>query len=308
MMKQWKIIKILEVPDITLAKYNTAGFRGMESLLDFHQIFLRQWHRKGVLSHISLHLFYEYVPEQALGNRLNVYIGFHGEKSSLGNIGALLEASSLLGAYKYRIMDEHEATSVLKEPKFSKCCMLTRKEVVIKNKNEDEGGYYTVAEWEPNDEGRLRQLYALLKAVNEKITIRIDLYPEDWHDRIRDSLLKQIEVIQERSKKNSTGLGQRDRIADTAVKSYEDCIKQLDNTPLFRTNIFAFGQKFSGEEQYPDGNVEFTLDVMASETIEKGDYQIAEIDTLQDEFNAFLFLDEDVEARAWDVGQVLNVV
>lgn len=299
-MNKWHFLKITEVPDLTLTKYNSGGVKGIDSILEYHQIFLRQWHRKGVLSNASIHLFYEYVPEQELGERLNIYIGILGDETALSNIDSLLASSALLSVYQVKALSEQEISVLCKRSEYGKCCMLTKKEVIIKNRA-IEDTYYTVADWEPNQDGRLRQLYSLLKALNEKILIRIDLYPEDWHDRIRDTLLKQIEVIQERNKKNIDNSLSRSQAADVAVRSYENCIKQLDNSPLFRTNIFAFGPRFQTDNHLMNDSIELSLDVMASESIEKGDYQIIQIDFPDNKFlNALAFLDGDMESRAFD--------
>lgn len=34
--KTWLLLKICEVPDLSLSKYNTVGMRGMESIFEFH--------------------------------------------------------------------------------------------------------------------------------------------------------------------------------------------------------------------------------------------------------------------------------
>ena len=74
----WLLLKIYEVPDVSLNKYNTSNKDGISNLLEFHHSFLRQWHRKGILSGISIHLFYHYEPTREDGERMGTFLGFLG--------------------------------------------------------------------------------------------------------------------------------------------------------------------------------------------------------------------------------------
>lgn len=310
--KKWLVLQILEIPDLTLAKYNTSGMKGIDSLLEFHRIFLRQWYRKGVLADVSIHLFYQFSPDEKPGNKLGVFLGFYGCPESMQNTKALIESSSLLSVYSFRILQKEQYERIIGKQRYRKCCILTKKELVLKESSSDEGMYYyTVAEWQPNEEGRLRQLYALLNALNEKTAVRIDVYPENRREEIRNIFMDQSEKITKYQSGHETITRGRNYLSDMIIDSYNKIGKEVDSTPLFRTNIFAFGSKYRANGILPCDDVEMILDTMASESLEKGNYQIVQIENIPDEdFCGFSFLNEEIHGsiekkyKAYDVADV----
>ena len=50
--------KLSVLPDLCLNKYASLDGNGVDGVLEKHLAFLRQWNRKGVLSDVSIHLFY----------------------------------------------------------------------------------------------------------------------------------------------------------------------------------------------------------------------------------------------------------
>lgn len=289
----WRMIEILEVPDLTLTRYNVGGMQGITSLLEFHKFFLRQWHRKGAIAKVSVHLFYSYDPQKTIGKRLAVFLGFCGEKEKLENTLSLISSSSLLQTYQYKVLQEEEIEKILNNPIYQKCCMLTKREILVRNGLLESEEYYTTAEWTPNEEGRLRQMYGLLKTLNEPISVRIDLYPVANADNIRTVIMNEIAVQQMRIKKDGGGLNGKNQAADMVLKSYENFLNKLDSAPLFTMNVFCFGPAFRKGTSARSDDVELVLDALASEAIEKGDSQIVKIPWHNGDFGISVFLGEE---------------
>lgn len=291
--KCWIMIQVLEVPDLTLAKYNTAGMQGSGSLLEFHDAFLRQWHMKGVLTETSIHLFYKYNPLNEPGTRMETYLGFYNPAGKIGNAAALIVSSSLMSEYKYKILTDEEIEAKLGGELYEKSCMMTKREKSLVSSLDQSAEYYTVADWKPNENGRLRQVYNLLKALNESVLLRIDLYPLGRNSKYRMNLMKQIDALRMRAKRDSDS-AIKDQASDLVIKSYEEQLKDIDNSPLFRANLFCFGAEYLDGSGAASDSEELILDTMAAESIETGDCQIVKINTRDLQLSSFSFLD-DVE-------------
>ena len=222
--KEWLIVKIRKVPDLTLVKYNSGGMQGIDSMLEFHREFLRQWSRKGILTGVSLHLFYNYDPRRGNGSRMGVYIGFWGTPGALSNARQLIKSSSLFALYDIEILKDayKEAWEELSDYEYEKCCMLSKKEILIEPSGMAEGeSYYTIGDWEPNEEGRLQQFYRLMQAFNENLLLRIDVYPVDWSDRIKRAFKKPADRLKDRQNELKSLSSSMDYTIDSILKSYE---------------------------------------------------------------------------------------
>ena len=310
----WLLLKIYEVPDVSLNKYNTSNKDGISNLLEFHHSFLRQWHRKGILSGISIHLFYHYEPTRENGERMGTFLGFLGPQKGFANILQLLKASSLLSQYQFEIVwtpnfpfqkEEVKATGFKMEDKkgrdglwerlnlysYDKCCMLTKKEIFSPSLTSNEP-YYTIAEWETNDEGRLREFYSLIRSLNIGCCIRFDIYPVDWEEQIRDSFNMPMAALKSRQL-DRRDLGQgRDYGVDAILHSYDRIRQELEGMPKFRVNIFGFGSRVTKNGDLNCDNIEMLLDSVGSEAIQSGDYDITEIRWEFMGYGVFSFLDE----------------
>lgn len=318
--KYWLLIKILEVPDLTLTKYNSAGMKGIDSMLEFHREFLRQWSRKGILSDISLHLFYNYDSRKVNGNRMGVYVGFWGTSSALSNALSLIRSSSLFAQYHFEIVrtpgfvftdrelkvcglhiyeekggeigtsDPMQEWDRLCNYEYTKCCMLTKKEIIISLDGDAEENYYTVAGWEPNETCRLQQLYRLFQTFNETLLLRVDVYPVDWQERIKKAFRKPVTRLRNRQKEYNNLVASKDYSIDTILKSYEDITKNMDRTLQFRVNVFAFGPSLAQGKLCDD--VEMILATLAAESIGKGNYAITDISHYGKNYGTFSFLND----------------
>ncbi len=275
--------KISALPDLTLNKYSFLDGSGVDGVLEKHLSFLRQWNRKGALSGLSIHLLYYYDNTSEKGNRLEILFLVRGPEDKLKNVPEMVRSSPLSGFFPFqgtcklenKNKEEYSFEMFLqerniKDPKFSVCSTLIKKEVFIKpamiDSREDEG-YYTVPKWEMNEEGRLFNMSKLMEALNKTILYRVDLYPVERSEALREALRKPVSVLRERQFARAGREGQRDYEADNVLRSYEDLLEGVDLSPHFITNVFVFGNDVE------DSVV--VLDSAGAEALKKGNYCIA---------------------------------
>ena len=59
-------------------------------------------------------------------------------------------------------------------------------------------GYYTVPQWEMNEDGRLYNMFKLMESLDKQMLYRIDLYPVEKSNVLRNALRKPTAILHER--------------------------------------------------------------------------------------------------------------
>ncbi|MBR6381114.1 MAG: ATP-binding protein, partial [Lachnospiraceae bacterium] len=235
-------------------------------------------------------------PSRPSLDRLSVFLGFHGTEEALSNAEALFHSSPLFKLYRTTTITEKDGKfQELTQCAYQKCCALTKQEIFLRPSAETGEEYYTVAEWEPNDEGRNIALYHLMEALDQPVLVRMDLYPVAWGDRIRNAFSGPTEKLKDRQVSQYGKDAVKDYKIDTILRSYEHLAEGMDGTPKFRLNLFAFGPAMRDDSLCDD--VELLLDTLASDAIEKGDYSVFEVRTEGGSCHTFSFLDEEIAAE-----------
>lgn len=272
--------KLSVLPDLSLNKYASLDGNGVDGVLEKHLAFLRQWNRKGVLSDVSIHLFYYFdgcnesgcygVGEK--GNKLEVLFMVCGEEAKMKNVPEMVSASTLSDYFRFipckfeEFLDEYNISDLT----FSVCSTLLKKEVFIRPSLDSvggDGGYYTVPQWEMNEDGRLYNMLKLMESLDKQMLYRIDLYPTEISSRLREILRRPMTVLRERQYSKATTYGQRDFEAENVLKGYEDLLEKIDSSPHFAMNAFVFGHDAE--------NTAVVLDAAGAEALMKGSYEIA---------------------------------
>lgn len=267
------------IPDLELNKYAALEGNGVKGVLEQHNSFLRQIHRKGLLSGTSFHLYYYYDGRDRegkyaiglRGEKLNIYLHIIGDEDKIGNIPELIEASNLHSYYKLSRYDfgDFIIQFSLRDNQFSSCSALLKRETFVRSSIDsfnEEMGYYTVPKWEMNEDGRLFGMTKLMESLDKRMLYRVDLYPAEKSSIVRDALRKPMAVLRERQFSRAGTSGQRDFEAENVLKEYGDLLDNLDSSPHFIGNVFAFG----------DNNEDTTLvlDAAGAEAIKRGSYDI----------------------------------
>ena len=271
---------IEEIPDLTLNKYASLDGSGVDGVLKRHLAFLRQWNRKGLLSDTSIHLFYYYDGADRAsgdvggekGSRLQILFMVRGEAHQLNNVPQLVSASSLSEFYRFKPCTFERFLKLCRAEKlhFSSVSTLLKKEVFVRSsldQIQEDGAYYMVSQWEMNEEGRLYTMMNMMEALNEKTLYRIDLYPTEKGSALRSELRKPVAMLRERQYQRAGASGARDYEADSVLRSYEDMLKKVEESPHFIGNLFVFGTDRE--------NTAVLLDAAGAEALKTGSYELA---------------------------------
>jgi len=287
--------KIEEIPDLTLNKYASLDGSGVDGVLDKHLAFLRQWNRKGLLSGISIHLYYFFDGAKedgsyaagVRGNKLHILFAVRGEENTLMNVPQLVRASALSDYFAFtpcsleKFLEECNIAGTT----FCVCSTLIKKEVSVKSSLEtgiEDGGYYTVPQWEMNEDGRLYNMCKLMESLDKQMLYRIDLFPVERSDAVREALRKPSSVLRERQYAKAGATGQRDYEAENVLRGYDDLLGSIDSSPHFIANLFVFANDRE--------NSAVVLDAAGAEALAKGSYEIG---TFAGKFGVNAFLSGD---------------
>ena len=203
---------VTRIPDLSLNKYSSGENNGVSGMLDKHAAFLRQWNRKGVLSGVSLHLYYVYSPEKPQGDRLDIYVLARGNSDEMKNAVRIMGASPFSDDYGFTLLSDKDIPALyeylsggqqsdleddaimkriksmtsfavesradnpeLFEREYNKCVILSKRELFIKPSTavtENDETFYTFSNWEMNEEARLYQMLSMMKTLNISFQIQ----------------------------------------------------------------------------------------------------------------------------------------
>lgn len=263
-----------QIPDLSLNQYQSLADTGIEGVLKRHENFLRQWHGIGIEGSISFHLLYCYIPSEPIGQRLKVYFLIQGDKTKLSLIEPLLEKSPLSEFFHFK-----KATPPNLSIKTG--ATLVKKERIADIYNPMTGktkSVHYVPTWEVNENSRLYDLFQILETVGkayepqEACAFRIDLYPTNMAQETRNKfnpILKDLHGENDIKLMKETDSLKSDNYARAISKEYEDWITNIETTPHFRVNMYAFGTDLF--------KAKIILNAAGSEALSKGDFSIAAI-------------------------------
>ncbi len=266
--------QILQLPDLTLNKYQSLANTGINGVLKRHESFLRQWHGICQESETSFHLLYTYSPEKTLGSRLGLYFILQGKEEHLKLVAPLLKDSPLSDFYDF-------VPSEIPDMSYQAAATLTKKERIAEIPNPMTNQmmpFHYVPEWTMNPTARLVDLLRLMKTVSESYTpetscaFRIDLYPADDAIITRERLtplLKTLRGDYDIKLIRDTDSLRSDDYGREISKSYEKWLENIETAPHFRVNMYAFSNNLFKSK--------ILLNAAGSESISEGDFTITPI-------------------------------
>ena len=289
-----------QLPDLTLNKYSSLEGSGVDGVIEKHIAFLRQLNRVGIVSELSFHLFYLYLkPEDQKkdtpGRRLHIFLLIRGEQDAMRNLPALIKASPLSDFFHFeaKCIDNGQKKILslnalfeckgIPQPQFSVCSFLTKTETLLPASISEGEDYYILREWEMNNNGRLYNMCKMMEAINQTALYRVDLYPVERSNSLREALRKPMEILRKRQDDIFRG-AKHDYIGKDVLDNYEKLIEKYDSSPHFISNIMVFS---SNKEA-----ASLILDAAGSESLLKGKYSIS---TFISRFSADSFLSRNVE-------------
>ena len=300
------IYEIKHIPDLTLSKYQVFADSGIDGMLEAQLQFIKQLHKVAILGRINIHFIYEYDPKRKAGNKLNIYLIFSGNEDNSSyyeKLQKVVNASSISKYFEFRKTDN---ISSIKR-KHSYMAVLRKKERCLQTVvNNEEKLFYLVPNWEMTDNGRLYNMIQLMESFNEYCCYRVDLYTEqDLEEQIHKSFERPLTFLRNISNRDQgiselskTQRSQRDPNADETLRQYEEWIKAVDSSSVFRCRVCTF----SNDKEYS----QLLLNSVISEsvqcgnsitTVEQGNYTV--LDYLGDIPTGYHFKDTPNSMKNW---------
>lgn len=236
--------EIREIPDLSLAKYQSLGEMGVEGVLTKHASFLRQWQRIASICNLGIHLYISFEPTNTEGERIRVYLAFSFEREELREkLCRMMEVSPLSDYFGFTESENIER----KVEKWHFNCKSYVKKQEHKKVTEDEShlNLFTVESWKPNEDARLYDLFRSMCALGERAVYAVTLYGEDAYYIANQALSKPIAVLRKRmfgkdnhiNLKNESKMGIRDIATEETLKCYEEFLEVVANSPCFHAEI-----------------------------------------------------------------------
>lgn len=288
-MFEMLIYEIKSIPDLTLSKYQVFADSGIDGMLEAQLQFIKQLYRVALLGGIHIHFIYDYEPKRKAGNKLNIYMLFSGNeqnKSYYLKLRKIISASNLSEYFQFNEVQQSPSF----ELEYSCVSTLRKKERILQTVIDNEEKYfYLIPNWEMNKNARLYNMIQMMESFDEKCCYRVDLYTEEnFEEQIHKNFEKPLTFLRNISNKKQgisalSGMqnNQRDPNADETLRQYEDWIKAIDSSSVFRCRICSL----SNDKQY----CQLLLNSTISESIQKGN---ATVKTEQGKFSVFDMLNE----------------
>lgn len=292
------IYKIQGIPDLTLNKYQMFADSGIDGMLEAQTQFIRQLYRVLLLGKVQAHLIYDYDPSRKKGLKLSIYLIFSGneqDNSYYLKLRKIINASNLANYFQFCEISD------LTEVNITYACVsiLRKKERSLQTVIDNEGKYfYLVPNWEMNENARLYNLIQLMESFDEKCCYRVDLYvQEDLEEIIHRNFEGPLAILRNLSTDTRQGISeqsrlrrsQRDPNADETLRQYEDWLKAVDSSSVFRCRVCAF----SNDLQY----CQLLLNSTITESVKKGN---ATTDIRRGNFSIFNAFDEIPVNYHWE--------
>ena len=259
------------VPDLTLAKYQSLGENGIEGVLERHATFLRQWQGLSKTLNINIQLVYIYNPDKCAGEKLCVYLRFVFEDERCSEkIKKIMQSSSMEEFFDFYLLDKNEEEQLCNMQYSHQVCLkkLERQKITEDNSNLT---LFTVEEYEANKKARLYELLRIMESLNEPIVYTVTLQGIDAYEKAYQALEKPISLLRKRTygitdnvvlKKEQQQKNVRDVAVEETLKCYEDFLSTTIKSPCFRTNLCVYANN--------SVTASIVMNVICGEAIEKG--------------------------------------
>jgi DNA polymerase III delta prime subunit len=296
------VYEVKSLPDLSLSKYQVFADSGIDGMLEAQTQFIKQLHRVLMLGEVNAHFLYQYSPKRKAGNKLKIYLIFSGKndestenvkltkKSDLTYFSKLKQIIAATGISNYfNLQLVHEVIGI-GDVSFKYMSVLHKKERILQAVIDNEAKeFYVVPNWEMNEDARLYNMIQLLQSFDAECCYRVDLYAvTDLEEQIHQSFEKPLLFLRNIGYKDikisTLGQNQRDKRdpnSDEALHQYEQWIKNVDASTVFRCRISAL----SDDKQIS----QLILNSTIAECIQQGS---AVTKTATGQFNCMSFIEE----------------
>ena len=283
------IYEVQSLPDLTLSKYQVFADSGIDGMLEAQTQFIKQLYRVLILGKVDAHFLFQYRPQLSAGNKLKIYLLFSGVETDKFYYERLEKIVSASGICSYfHLLPVSDGQLFLGEYHFMS--VLHKKERILQTVVDSETkNFYVVPNWEINEDSRLFNMLQLMQSFDEECCYRVDLYAVDGlEEQIHKSFEKPLIFLRNISTKTNgvsilSGMqkDKRDPNADETLRQYEQWIKNVDDSTVFRCRIAAL----SNDKQVS----QLMLNSTIAECIQHGN---AVTKTAMGQFNSMTFLND----------------
>ena len=203
------IYQIQKIPDLDLSKYGALDEGDVGGVLKKHEVFLRQLHSQALASNGIIHWIYEYNPEERKGERLKIYLKI--DSDSINQYADSLIRNSPLSPYfdlvrvvpeeqisayrdwlkkadpnEYKRNEKNQIIKLNSGIEYKYMAVLIKREKISKADKQENGIFYSVNEWKPNENARLYDLFCMMQKVNKPCIYCVDVRAVDYTNSIED--------------------------------------------------------------------------------------------------------------------------
>ena len=265
---------IKSIPDLSLSKYQAFADAGIEGMLDAQTQFLIQLHRVMLAGKIHMHIIYDYNPERIKGKKMEIFLMFAGNDSDsiyYDKLRKIIKSSGIYSYYSFIEFEEKFDDNIY----FKYMSIMKKKERLLQTiVNNEENYFYVVPNWKVKENARLYSLEKLMQSVDERCCYRIDFYVEEMlEDEIHKNFERPLSYLRNVSFK-SKGISELSKMnnekndpnANETLKQYEEWIKNIDSTVVYRARVCALAD----ERQYS----QLLLDFAITDSLEGGNAKV----------------------------------
>lgn len=279
------IYLLKSIPDLSLSKYQAFADSGIEGMLEAQTQFIRQLYRVALNGKINVHIYYDYNPLEKAGNKLKVYCMFSADSEKerdLEGIQKVVKASGLFDYYKFHEVSINE----ININSFRYKSMLKKKERILQTVvNGEENYFYIIPNWEMRENARLYSMLKIMQSFDERCCYRVDLYAEkDLEEQIHKNFERPLSYLRNISS-NSKGISEYSKInkekhdpnADEALKQYEDWLKAVASSYVYRARVCAYADDYELSQLLLDSAIVESLKSGNAEIfVKEGSYKITD--------------------------------
>lgn len=242
------VYEVKSLPDLSLSKYQVFADSGIDGMLEAQTQFIKQLHRVLMLGKVNAHILFQYSPKRRAGNRLRIFLFFTSENTDSAYFTRLKQIVCASGISNYFHLELSDSLQLSEYVNYKYMSILHKKERVLQAVIDNETkAFYVVPNWEINEDARLFNMIQLMQSFNEECCYRVDLYAvADLEDQIHQSFEKPLLFLRNIGYKaqgiSDLAKNQRDKRdpnSDEALHQYEQWIKNVDASTVFRCRISA---------------------------------------------------------------------
>lgn len=280
------IYSVNKIPDLSLSKYQAFADSGIEGMLEAQTQFIRQLYRVAINGNINIHMYYIYNPDMQLGEKLKIYLAFSSKEEDVQWMLKVQKVIKSSGLYEYYKLSEISVDKI-QDISYKYMSVMKKKERILQTVvNDEEKYFYLIPNWKMRDNTRLYRMFKIMQSFDQKCCYRVDLYAEkDLDEQIHNNFERPLSYLRNISNTNKgiseyskINVGKHDPNADETLKQYEEWLKAVDSSYVYRARVCALADDLQFSQLLLDSAIVESLESGNADIIVKeGEYTITKL-------------------------------